>query len=397
MLTTTLPEQCKALQLEKPPKGQAQNTDGPQRNVAVVRTVKVPPPGEGMVLIKMLTAGFNRRDEWGMMGLYPGLTYKNSTFGCDGVGVVVRGNRACRQPDLLPAHPQGLVVLVPTRGWQSDPDGPEAAVPEATDAQMQNRLGGAGFGLLGCTKPTNGAGTFIEYCQVEDDMLVNVPAHLDAVHAAALPCGGVTAFRALFTKARLISGQCVLITGIGGGVALVALQMAVAAGANVFVTGGTQAKIDQAVKMGAKGGVLYRDKQWPKQLAAMLVDKCKSRPYLDAVIDSAGGEVPAQAASAGLRVGGRIVCYGMTAIPKMTFTMREVLRNVEVLGTTMGSAEEFRRMIRFIDQHKIVPIIDTVLDGLDEAHHGFPLLQDAGKRSGGKVIVRIDVGHSSKL
>lgn len=319
----SLPYSFKAFQLEKP------GSDAPKgaRNIAAIRNVSMPAEAKGMVLVKIAAAGFNRRDEWGMLGQYPALIYKDSTFGCDGVGQIVRGGSGYKSK-----HPKGLVVLVPIRGWFKDESGPEAELPGAPAHIAQNKLGGKGFGLLGCTKPTGGVGTFAEYVQVEDDMIVDVPNHLDAIQAAALPCGGITAYRAIFTKGRLTKGQTVLITGIGGGVALLALQFAVAAGAKVFVTGGSSSKIQRAVEMGALGGVEYKDADWPKKLAKVIQEKSKDRPYLDLVIDSAGGEVPIQAAKAGLKAGGRVVCFGMTAIPKMTFTMREVLRNVEVLG-----------------------------------------------------------------
>lgn len=391
MASKSIPQKCKAFQLEKA-------TQKGQRNEAILRSIDVPKEKQGMILLQMIAAGFNRRDEWAMQDLYPGLMFGNSTIGCDGVGKVVRGKM--EKDQLLPPHPQGLVILVPTRGWLKDPLGPEASLSGTPASMTKNGLGGSGFGLLGSTKPTNGVGTFIEYCQIEKDMVVNVPAHLNSIQAACLPCGGVTAFRALFTKANVQKGHSVLITGIGGGVAILALQLAIAAGANVFVTGGTQEKVDRAIKLGAKGGVLYKEKDWPKRLAMMIKDRMKERPYLDAVIDSAGGEVPAQAAIAGLKNGGKIVCYGMTAVPKMTITMREILRNVDVLGSTMGSAEEFKQMIHFVDQHKIVPVIDTVLNGLEEANSGFALLQNADGRSGGKVIVQIvqDLNqHQSKL
>lgn len=319
-----LPSTFKALQLEK---GSSESGKPPGRNVAAVRSVPMPAEAPGMVLVRVAAAGFNRRDEWGMLGQYPGLVYENSTFGCDGVGKIVRGTRASGTP-----HPKGLVVLVPIRGWWKDEAGPEAEMPGVPADVAQNKLGGKGFGLLGCTKPTGGVGTFAEYVQVEEDMVVDVPAHLTAVQAAALPCGGLTAFRALFTKGQLQRGQTLLITGIGGGVALLALQLAVAAGARVFVTGGSADKIARAVELGALGGVEYKDKDWPKKLAKMVVEKSKDRAYLDVVVDSAGGDVPVQAAKAGLKAGGKVVCFGMTAVPKMTFTMREVLRNVEVLG-----------------------------------------------------------------
>jgi propionyl-CoA synthetase len=357
----SLPSTFKALQLEKPP------SDAPKgsRNIAAIRKVSMPSEAPGMVLVKISAAGFNRRDEWGMLGQYPGLTYTNSTFGCDGVGTIVRGGSHKSK------NSKGLVVLVPIRGWKKAEAGPEAELPGVSSEAAKNKLGGSGFGLLGCTKPTGGVGTFAEYVQVEEEMVVDVPSHLNAVQAAALPCGGVTAFRALFTRGRLEKGQTLLITGIGGGVALLALQFAVAAGARVFVTGGSAEKIKRAVELGALGGVEYKDNDWPKKLAELVVEKSKDRPYLDVVLDSAGGEVPLLTAKAGLKQGGKVVCFGMTAVPKMTFTMREVLRNVEILGSTMGSEHEFKEMLKFVEQHKIVPIIDTVIDGLDNADQGF--------------------------
>lgn len=174
--------------------------------------------------------------------------------------------------------------------------------------------------------------------------------------------------RALFTKGQLTKGQNLLITGIGGGVAQIALQLALAAGANVWVTGGSTEKVQSAIKnLGAKGGALYKDKDWPKQIAKQLP---ADRPWLDVVLDSAGGAISAQSIGAGLRSGGRVVCFGMTAQPQIPFTMREVLKNVDVLGSTMGSAQEFRDCIRFVEKHKIIPVIDTVLDGLENAHKG---------------------------
>jgi len=289
-----------------------------------------------------------------------------------------------------------LYLLVPSRGWESDPLGPEAALPNAPEHIRRNEFGGEGFGILGATRAVCGAGTFTEYIAVARDQLVPAPNHLDAVQSAALPCAAVTAYRALFTKGRVDRGQNVLITGIGGGVALQALQMAIAAGANVLVTGGSRGKLERAVEFGACGAALYRDLEWPVRIRASLP---ASRPWLDVVIDSAGGEISAQVLKAGLRDGGRIVVFGMTAEPRVTFTMRDVLKNVELqgetheiktnAGTTLGSAHEFAKSVRFIEEHRLVPRIDTVLEGLEHAELGLQLLADAEKRSGGKVVFRM--------
>ena len=108
--------------------------------------------------------------------------------------------------------------------------------------------------------------------------------------------------------------------------------MAVAAGANVFVTGGSDAKLRNAKTLHACEGLLYKDEAWPDKLRKSLPT---TRPYLDAVIDSAGGDIAGQAIRAGLRDGGRVVVFGMTAVPKVAFTMREVLKNVDLQGTCL--------------------------------------------------------------
>lgn len=372
----------KAVQLENP-----HGVKKGERLVVAVRDVPIPTLHDNMVLFKILAAGMNRRDEWSALGLYPGLVFENSTLGCDGCGVIV-------DPKTLEPEPNAqLYLLTPSRGWEEDLAGPETALPNALPQVRKNEFGGEGFGILGATRAVRGAGTFAEYIGVDRSQLVPAPKHLSAVQSASLPCAAVTAYRAAFTKGTIQRGQNVLITGIGGGVAMLAMQLVLAAGANVYVTGGSEAKIERAKAMGAKAGALYRAQDWPQQLRKMLpVD----RPYFDVVIDSAGGEIGAQALQAGLRDGGHVVVYGMTAVPKTTFTMRDVLKNLNLqgrsqthTGTTLGSAKEFSESIRFIEQHQIEPRIDTVLDGLDKVQQGLALLADAEKRSGGKVVLNI--------
>ncbi len=188
-------------------------------------------------------------------------------MGCDGAGLIVAPD-GFRLPNQQ--HPDNVVLLVPTRGWHSDKDGPEAELPGLSEEERRNGTGGQGFGILGATRPTNGVGTFTEYVAVEKDQIVAAPKHLTPEQAAALPCAAVTAYRALFTKACLKKGQNLLLTGVGGGVAMLALQMAVAAGANVYVTGGSADKISRAVKLGAKAGAEYKDDNWPAKIRKLL-------------------------------------------------------------------------------------------------------------------------------
>lgn len=173
----------------------------------------------------------------------------------------------------------------------------------------------------------------------------------------------------------------ILITGIGGGVALFALQFAVAAGANVWVTSGSEEKINKAKALGAKGGINYKTEKWGKALAKELPGK------LDLVIDSAGGNIIADVLPI-IKQGAPVVAYGMTSAPKITFSMSGILANLEYRGSTMGSKSEFKQMLQFVNEHKIRPVVHKVYTGLDKAEEAFVEMRD-GKQFG-KLVVIVD-------
>lgn len=190
-------------------------------------------------------------------------------------------------------------------------------------------------------------------------------------------------------------GGNVLITGIGGGVALMALQFAVAKGCNVWVTSGEEGKIEKAVKMGAKGGVSYKEKDWERRLGGLLP---KERPVLDAVIDGAGGDVMGKTVKL-LKSGGVVVCYGMTLGPKMEWNVQAMLKNVELRGSTMGSKREFGEMVQFVREKGIRPVVSKVVRGLDNLEGIEGLFEDMkGGKQFGKLVILIDrEGESPKL
>ena len=182
--------------------------------------------------------------------------------------------------------------------------------------------------------------------------------------------------------------KTVLITGIGGGVALAALQFAVALGCDVWVTSSSASKIERAVALGARGGVSYRDAGgWEKTLAGKLAGT-----QLDAVIDGAGGDVVSRTAPRLLRAGGVIASYGMTAGPRVDFPMGAVMRNVEIRGSTMGSRAEFAAMVAFVRRARLVPVISRVvrcrLDDLAAIEGLFADMREG--RQFGKLVVEID-------
>jgi NADPH:quinone reductase-like Zn-dependent oxidoreductase len=165
-----------------------------------------------------------------------------------------------------------------------------------------------------------------EYLSVPITEIEECPSFLSDEEAAATPLAALTAWRATIIKAAVKPGDQILITGIGGGVAIFCLQLAIACGAKVYVTSGNEEKLRKAKDLGAVGGVNYKDPEWTTKLAEMLPE---NRAWLDSVIDSAGGEIVKETLRL-LRQGGIISSYGMTLGPKITFPMQAVMKNIEV-------------------------------------------------------------------
>src|SRR5579872_7239867 len=177
----------------------------------------IPQAAAGEAIVKVYAAALNHRDVWIQKGLYAGLKYP-IVPGSDGAGVVESGG----SEDWIGKE----VIINPALHWGSSP----------THQDQET------FQILGLPDD----GTFAEYVKVPVSSLVGKPAHLSFEEAAAIPLASATAYRALFTRAQLRPGEKVLITGIGGGVALAALVMAVAAGAHVYVSSSDEEKIAKA-------------------------------------------------------------------------------------------------------------------------------------------------------
>lgn len=345
-----------------------------------LKDVPQPTPGPGQLLVRIKAAALNHRDLFIRQHLYPAISF-DAPMLADGCGVVT-----ALGPDVSPRARSLLgraVLLTPSRGWASDPAGPEDP---------------ARFAVAGSSLLHEDAGCGAEYAVVPEAEVEAAPEHLSAVEGAALPVVGLTAWRALVTKAGISPQEGngngnggrrknVLVTGIGGGVALTALQLAVAMGCRVFVTSGDQAKITRAVdELGATAGVSYKEADWDARLAAMLP---ADRPALDAVVDGAGGDVVKRSLRL-LRPGGVIASYGMTVAPKMDWLMPAVLKQIELRGTTMGSRAEFRDMVAFVRERRIVPVISRVVRGLDNLDGIEGLFDDmkAGRQFG-KLVIEI--------
>lgn len=280
----------------------------------------------GKALVRIKAVALNRRDDWIREGKYPKINF-GVTLGSDGAGVVEDVYDEIHKPWVGQE-----VVINPNIDWGTD--------PEVQSSQ---------YTILGM--PVNG--TFAEYLLVNVDRLQHKPFHLDFLQASTLPLGGLTAYRALFRRGSLRSGNNVLISGFGGGVAQFAFLFAQAAGANVYITSGSDEKIDKALKMGAKGAYNYKKQN-------SFEDLWKTKGGFDLIIDSAGGD-QLNAYIKMLRPNGRIVFYGATnGLPAKVDLYRMFWNQLTLQGTTMGNDSEFNEMLSFVSKHKIRPLVDSI-------------------------------------
>lgn len=334
-------------------------------------SIPEPQPKDNETVITVTAAALNHRDLFIRQHLYPGTTFGVPLL-ADGVGIVTStGNSASAKSWL-----NKRVVLNPGTGWQDSLEGPEHP---------------KGYAIMGGTK-TNPAGTLADVVTLAESELEECPEHLSDEEAAALPLTGLTAWRAFWVKSgNAVAGRNILVTGIGGGVALMVLLFGVAQGCNVYVTSGNQEKIDKAIKLGAKGGVIYKEDGWEKKLQGLLPS---DRKYLDAIVDGAGGDI-VNKGSRLLKAGGIISVYGMTVGPKMDFLMGAVLRNIEVRGSTMGSRKEFAEMIQFVREKKLKPIVSRSVHGMDieKINTLFDDMKNASQF--GKLVVTLGDGKSN--
>jgi NADPH:quinone reductase-like Zn-dependent oxidoreductase len=215
----------------------------------------------------------------------------------------------------------------------------------------------ADFGIVGMSRP----GVFAEKAVLPASSLFPKPASLSFEEASALPIAYTTAWRMLMTRARLRPGETVLIHGIGGGVALAALQFADTAGAEAIVTSSSDDKLARAKELGAALGINYRT----GDVVEAVLEHTNGRGA-DVSINSVGAAVWPLDFQA-LRRGGRAVVCGVTTGAEAPTSLRSLYwKQLSLLGSTMGSLEDFRLMLRTVHAAAIRPVLDSVLP-LDQA------------------------------
>jgi NADPH:quinone reductase-like Zn-dependent oxidoreductase len=300
-----------------------------------VGEVPTPEPGPGEVRIRVKAAALNHLDVWVRRGR-PGASLEQAhVLGSDAAGTVEKTG-----PGVSGLSLGQEVVVNPGVSCQRC----EWCLRGVQSECPQFKL--FGFQI---------EGTCAEYLVAPAVNVAPKPSHLDWPEAAALNLAHVTAWRMLFSRADLKAGETVLIHGIGGGVALAALQYCGLVGATAIVTSSSDEKLKRAASLGAAHGINYKTAD-----VAAEVRKLTGERGVDVALDSAGAAT-LDISMASVRRGGRIVTCGVTGGSKAEINLQQLYWNhISLLGSTMGSQEDFRRMLRLVTQAKLKPVMDRV-------------------------------------
>ena len=305
-------------------------------DIGQVAPLELPEPvcNEGDVIVAVKAAALNHLDIWMRKGRAGADLPMPHVLGSDAAGVVVE-------------------VGAGVSGWNV---GDEIIVnPGLSCNQCDYCLRGeqsecAQFSIVGMGRP----GTFAEKVAVPGLNLQAKPSHLTWTEAAALPLAYITAWRMLMNRAALRSGETVLIHGIGGGVALAALQLASMTGARIIVTSSKVDKLARAAEYGAHHGVQYGSARMVEEIMSYTEGR-----GVDVVIDAVGAATwPVNVEVC--RKGGRIVHCGVTTGPHVEANISTLYwKQLTIMGSTMGSREDFRALLAAVSSSGLKPVIDS--------------------------------------
>lgn len=310
---------------------------GPTRSPLSVEDWPRPIVPPGWVLVRLKRAALNRLDE---------MTVRDRTdfdtpvvIGSDGAGVIaelgagVNGHPDPQRPGVTRRVAVGHEVVVsPSLWWGDDESAP-----------------GAAYEILGA--PTQG--THAQYVAVPVENVYPKPRNFTWDQAAALPLAGMTAWRALVTRGRLRAGETVVIGAASSGVGVYAVQVAAALGARVVAITGSSDKAAFARALGADDVVLRTGDDFADRLQAA------TGGWADLSLDPTGALW--QPLLAATRPGGRLVAVGQMASPQATVRVQTVYwRQVDILGSSMGSPADFAALLDHVAAHSWRPVIDSV-------------------------------------
>lgn len=295
-------------------------------------------PNPGEVRVKLKFAGLNHRDLFTVHRHLP--TDPPLIIGSDGAGIIDAIGEGVTNVAIGEE-----IIINPSLGWR-----------EKSDAPPQ------GFEIVGL--PFNG--TFAEKIIIPAENAVHKPDYLSWEEAGVLSLAALTAYRALFTRGKVQAGMKVFIPGIGSGVATFLLQFAKAAGAKVYVTSRSKDKCQKALEIGADKA-FDSNEDWNEAL---------NGEKMDLVIECVGAATFNKSLDT-LRPGGTIVTFGASAGDIVSFDLRKFFYGqYNLLGSTMGSSEEYKEMLQFVEDHGIKPIMERTFP-LSEFKQAFDMLEKA--------------------
>lgn len=311
------------------------------------------------VLVRVHAAALNRLDLFVAGGL-PGVNYSfPHIVGSDGAGVVEAVG-----PAVSRVQPGDRVMINPGLSCGRCP-----ACAEGEESLC------ATFRVIGEHRP----GTAAEYVVVPEENLAPVPERMPWPEAAAFTLATLTAWRMLTTRARLRAGEAVLIWGIGGGVALAALQIVRHLGGRAIVTSGSDAKLEVARRLGAAATLNHATGD-----VATEVRRLTDGRGADVVLDSVG-QARWQDSLRALRRGGRLVICGATTGPTISLDLRRLFwHQWSILGSTLGNRREFAQVVALAHEGLLWPVIDGTVS-LDDGPAAFARLE-RGEQTGKLVI-----------
>jgi len=330
----------------------------------VVRIEEIPEPkfADDEVLLEVRSAGLNHLDIWVRKGRGASGPTEPHVLGSDAAGIVIAIGSRVRDVSI-----GDEVILNP---------GLSCGCCESCNRGQQSEC--VSFGIVGLSRP----GTFAERVAVPARNLAPIPPHLSFNEAGAFVLAQLTAWRMLMTRAQLKPGQTVLIHGIGGGVALYALQLTKLAGAEAIVTSSSDEKLSRASEMGADHTINYKI----ADDVAQCVKDATSGRGVDVVIDSVGAATWPINLSV-VRKGGKIVLCGVTSDAQAATDLRALYWNqLTIMGSTMGSNEDFHQMVRAVTSAKLRPVIDSVLP-LENVRDAMNRMETAEQF--GKIVLEI--------
>ena len=287
-------------------------------------------------LVRVKAAGLNRLDLFVVSGL-PGATHSfPHVIGTDGAGLVQEVGSGVSE-----FRPGDRVMI-----------NPALSCGECAACQTGEESLCEGLRVVG----EHCGGTVAEYIVLPAANLARVPEGMPWAQAGSFSLATLTAWRMLVTRARVEPGETVLIWGVGGGVALAALQIARLIGAQTIVTSGSDAKLEASLALGADVALNHREADVVAE-----VRKHTGGRGADVVVDSVG-EQTWQHSLRSLRRGGRLVICGATTGPMISLDLRRLFwRQWSILGSTLGNRREYAEIVAYAAKGELWPVIDRTV------------------------------------